>query len=77
MTEQTAHKEPLTDLELEDRRGDLFARCIATANLLTIAFQHHSAELRDDTIPNAAFALAVDLDELKELVEAETEGGAS
>ena len=63
MTEQTAHKEPLTAVERIDRRDDLFDRCIA------IAFSHRGDALRDDTIPNAVFAIEVDLNEQKELVE--------
>ena len=58
-----------------DRRDDLFDRCIATVNLISMAFHFEADALRDNTMTNAAYALQVDLDELRELVEAE--GGAS
>lgn len=46
-----------------------FDRCIATANLLSIAYDEHGQELADDTIPNAAFALYRDLQALRANVE--------
>lgn len=46
-----------------------FDRCIATANLLSIANEAYGQELADDTIPNAAFALYQDLRALKANVE--------
>ena len=73
MAESNSTAKPLTELQRGNRIDDLFCRCVATTNLLTIAFQHHGEELREDTIPHAAFAMSMDLDELKELIE----GGAS